>query len=95
MNLIGAFCSGRQKVHPARTKCSAVHGQAQIMRMEIYGAPCRQQSYPAVTWDSDIHQLSVRSYSRIKLLPPLYFSMSVFRHCFATMPDTPVSTDEN
>ena len=32
----------------------------------------RQQTYPAATRDSNIHQPSVQSYSRVKLPPPLY-----------------------
>ena len=31
----------------------------------------RQQFYPALTWDTNIDQCSVRSYSPIKFLPPL------------------------
>ena len=34
---------------------------------------CRQQFYPAVTWDTNIDQPSVPSYSRVKFLAPLQF----------------------
>ena len=38
------------------------------------GVQWRQQCRPAVTWDTGLIKISVPSYSRMKLLPPLYTS---------------------
>ena len=45
-----------------------------IPTVECRSAQWRQQFYPAVSWDTNINQPSVPSYSRIQLLPPQYDS---------------------